>query len=237
MAYQEFRFYIWSPFWRNWKNFLIHLRSSNFLYHSPWEPAADEVLYLVLMRNCGGAIILFFTASNVLLHGRLGPDFQLANAINPPATNRGRGWQRDVKGARKEELVGRIQILFSTKCWYLLGIRAKILYSQRKKNIVVVTTMFFFLLGNTHYPCLVSRSYIFACWIRNLSWGQANSCWPASRRHNLTTVAPFSDAVRLNPSCGSCQCGHYQILSLEVSRWSKYILGHSMVSCVISRES
>ena len=42
-----------------------------------------------IMRNCGGAIILFSTASNVLLHGHLGPEFQLANAINPPATNRG----------------------------------------------------------------------------------------------------------------------------------------------------
>ena len=78
------------------------------MWQSSLEPAADEVLYLVLMRNCGGAIILFSTASNVLLHGHLGPEFQLANAINPPATNRGRGWQRDVKGARKEELVGKI---------------------------------------------------------------------------------------------------------------------------------
>ena len=89
----------------------IFLNSSEVFehpYHSSWDPAADEVLYLVLMRNCGGAIILFSTASNVLLHGHLGPEFQLANAINPPATNRGRGGQRDVKGARKEELVGKI---------------------------------------------------------------------------------------------------------------------------------
>ena len=74
------------------------------IFITPWK----LVLYLVLMRNCGGAIILFSTASNVLLHGHLGPDFQLANAINPPATNRGRGWQRDVKGARNEELVRKI---------------------------------------------------------------------------------------------------------------------------------
>ena len=91
---KNFRFCIWSPFWKNW----YFSEFINILYHSSWDPAADEVLYLVLMRNCGGAIILFSTASNVLLHGHLGPEFQLANAINPPATNRGRGWQRDVKG-------------------------------------------------------------------------------------------------------------------------------------------
>ena len=109
----------------------------NIMWQSSLEPAADEVLYLVLMRNCGGAIILFSMASNVLLHGHLGPEFQLANAINPPATNWGRGWQRDVKGARKEKLSGKIWILLATfwqfyQFWYFLGNRAKILCSQRK---------------------------------------------------------------------------------------------------------
>ena len=44
--------------------------------------SADEVLDLLLMRK-------LWSCNYPFLHGHLGPGFQLANAINPPAANRG----------------------------------------------------------------------------------------------------------------------------------------------------
>ena len=192
------------------------------------------------MKNCGGAFILFSTASNVLLHGHLGPDFQLANAINPPATNRGRGWQRDVKGARKEELVGRIWILFATKFWYFLGNRAKILCSQRKdgsntkadwgrripaSRLSLQANITFLIVTKTYclapwqyplYPSLVSRSHIYLQDSQSrLGTGELLLTNQKASQSDHRSPFYWCCEVRLNLSCGSCQCGRYQILSLE----------------------